>query len=1124
MNRVVSSTIVLLLLTTTFLPSVTTANEPPLADAGLDQHVARGSTVLLDATGSHDPDGYVEGYEWTIETPGNRTIEPNCPSCPQTRFRPNTVGTYTVSVTVTDEDGTKSRDSLYITVSPGESPTVDVSGSRTPFVGQQTVYSATIDAGSASLDHIVWSLDGTAIATDSLSGAKDVDTITRTFPNTGTRTVTATVYDTDGQTDTDSIDLSVRSNGSPPPSSSTAQKYTPTVAGDSLITGTAPFRGTYRLKSIPTPNQIRSVRWFGDGVRLASGRTLTTDWKAGDHSLYAAVSYSDGSHDIARFSDGTTTVVADPKPTIDLPSLDSYGAVSGRTTATDPYGNLQSVRVQLGGKRIGHTKMDATSPGAMQRHRSVSFDTRDFKVGKKYTLSVTAVDFHGQKSTLKRTITPAKMPKIIQSGFVKNDVDSYDERIDPKRYTAHHVTKIDLNGVDPSDVKFHFTTKHEKKLIKLSGEESVNGDILSINTLWAGSTPKNYDIVQNINIENPNSGNSEWFYEEKHFLHVNPSPPEIRLSVIRDGGTGYRPTNLGMVVDAGDSFDPDGSELRYIWKQGANPITPDNTTAKFSSVELAGLEVRDGYNKSASVNSHFLNYFAPEIKNVELLSDGPYKPNETIRLRVTTERYKFSKNSYHLRYDLGISIEGASGSITDWQKDKITKRSLKENFHGTDPRYYTGIVELPASQLFRKNDTVKVRVYNEERPETYNEIEIPDVEVMRRYGQFWTNPRIKSTEYFVNRPTYDWKLATSPEKRDRYLSKGYSVDQKSRDGFEYSLEERKKVRDAKYEDVDRSFSTELQQSAFLQGHPNWWSTGRKAEKYTYTTTEHEWHDSKSGRGRFTGETRRVQVHPAQYRTLKQFAHEHEVTKTGTRTVRKTKQVEVTKTDTKYVMQCRPNGICFEVPEQYTYTTTVSRTYTTTETYTYTVTETDTYWSYQKFNFDDYYTGEQKRVKVEDAEYDTEYRFEYSERHTGVDYTYGVQTREKVRDAQYEWQEQSTTTKRDVAMSFARNSDWRIGSYRPNVKWSLKKRTGTETKTVDQYLESDTVVMTYVTAKVDLVRQYVTEGGEIQNNTVGEKIVDESFQNLLTDSDLRTQLKHHRDQRENGCNGETNCMT
>ncbi|MGA9403367.1 PKD domain-containing protein, partial [Haladaptatus sp.] len=106
MYRVVSSISVLLLLTTVFFPTIAAANEPPLADAGLDQHVARGSTVLLDASGSHDPDGRIERYEWSIRTPDGRTITPNCRTCPQTRFHPNEVGRYAVSLTVTDEDGT----------------------------------------------------------------------------------------------------------------------------------------------------------------------------------------------------------------------------------------------------------------------------------------------------------------------------------------------------------------------------------------------------------------------------------------------------------------------------------------------------------------------------------------------------------------------------------------------------------------------------------------------------------------------------------------------------------------------------------------------------------------------------------------------------------------------------------------------------------------------------------------------------------------------------------------------------------------------------------------------------------------------------------------------------------
>ena len=44
------------------------AAEGPMADAGLDQTVANGTTVQLDGTGSTHPDGRISTYEWSIAT------------------------------------------------------------------------------------------------------------------------------------------------------------------------------------------------------------------------------------------------------------------------------------------------------------------------------------------------------------------------------------------------------------------------------------------------------------------------------------------------------------------------------------------------------------------------------------------------------------------------------------------------------------------------------------------------------------------------------------------------------------------------------------------------------------------------------------------------------------------------------------------------------------------------------------------------------------------------------------------------------------------------------------------------------------------------------------------------
>jgi hypothetical protein len=93
--------------------------EPPLADAGLDQQATAGSAVQLDASGSRAPGGNLTGYEWTITTPNGTVVAPQCDTCARTWFVPNQVGRYEATVTVTDDEGRTSSDTLYVDVETG---------------------------------------------------------------------------------------------------------------------------------------------------------------------------------------------------------------------------------------------------------------------------------------------------------------------------------------------------------------------------------------------------------------------------------------------------------------------------------------------------------------------------------------------------------------------------------------------------------------------------------------------------------------------------------------------------------------------------------------------------------------------------------------------------------------------------------------------------------------------------------------------------------------------------------------------------------------------------------------------------------------------------------------------
>lgn len=95
-------------------------NEVPLADAGLDQRVEQGTSVLLDGNGSRDPDGELDSYRWRIETPSGDEIRPECADCARTRFLADETGRYEVTIVIEDTAGDSATDTLYVTVSGDE--------------------------------------------------------------------------------------------------------------------------------------------------------------------------------------------------------------------------------------------------------------------------------------------------------------------------------------------------------------------------------------------------------------------------------------------------------------------------------------------------------------------------------------------------------------------------------------------------------------------------------------------------------------------------------------------------------------------------------------------------------------------------------------------------------------------------------------------------------------------------------------------------------------------------------------------------------------------------------------------------------------------------------------------
>ncbi len=136
-------------------------NQPPVADAGVDQVVADDGSgavdVTLDGSGSSDADGTITNYAWTED--GTLIV---AGEMPRTAF---TVGVHTVTLTVTDDDGATDTDEVMITVEPAPAP-VSFATDIQPYFDANCVVCHSGGTGQAGVNLDSWA----AVLTDGNNG------------------------------------------------------------------------------------------------------------------------------------------------------------------------------------------------------------------------------------------------------------------------------------------------------------------------------------------------------------------------------------------------------------------------------------------------------------------------------------------------------------------------------------------------------------------------------------------------------------------------------------------------------------------------------------------------------------------------------------------------------------------------------------------------------------------------------------------------------------------------------------------------------------------------------------------------------------------------------------------
>ena len=258
------------------------SNQPPVANAGGPYSAAVGAPVTLDGSASRDPDGSIASYAWTF---GNGTNGSG--ATPSANYA--TAGTFTVTLTVTDNGGATSQASTTVTVTSNTRPPVASAGG--PYAGAANI--AINFTGAASLDpdgsvvSYLWSFgDGTT--------ATGV-TAVHSYATAGTYTVRLTVTDNDGLTNSASTTAQITDGtGLQSPVANPAGPYQGTTSSPVAFDGSA---------SSDPDGTVVSYDWtFGDGGTASGAKPTHAYATAGTFTVALTVT-----DDTGRKGTATTT-------------------------------------------------------------------------------------------------------------------------------------------------------------------------------------------------------------------------------------------------------------------------------------------------------------------------------------------------------------------------------------------------------------------------------------------------------------------------------------------------------------------------------------------------------------------------------------------------------------------------------------------------------------------------------------------------------------------------------------------------------------------------------------------------------------------------------------------------
>jgi PKD repeat protein len=271
-------------------------NVPPITEAGSDMTANEGDTISFSGEFTDPGSLDTQTVQWDF---GDGTSPVDGTLSPTHVFAED--GEYTVTLTVTDNDGGVGTDTLIVTVY-NVAPAVDAGVDQTVDEGSPVTFAGSFtDPGTLDTHSVTWNFgDGTEPAVDTLAP-------THTYADNGVYTVTLTVVDDDGAEGTDTLTVTVN-NVAPTVEAGPDQ----TATEGSSVT----FNGEF---TDPGWLDTHAITWdFGDGTPQVSG-VLDPSHVYGDDGVYT-VTLNVSDNNGGTQTDSLTVTVGNVAPQVNAGS------------------------------------------------------------------------------------------------------------------------------------------------------------------------------------------------------------------------------------------------------------------------------------------------------------------------------------------------------------------------------------------------------------------------------------------------------------------------------------------------------------------------------------------------------------------------------------------------------------------------------------------------------------------------------------------------------------------------------------------------------------------------------------------------------------------------------------